>query len=137
MNSGHLSAFKMKIWVSMAHLQTTKVEVSQDVDVDSVKDVILERMGVNILPARVVLRRADGSILDPMRTLARQQVYEGEHCELELLPPVETGAHTLHWTYLISSDWLSGEDEAASGVAGSSRQCPWQVPTEHSTCHNL
>merc|ERR1711865_822868 len=106
--AGHLFCVQDEDLGVHAHLQTTKVEVSQDVDVDSVKDVILERMGVNILPARVVLRRADGSILDPMRTLARQQVYEGEHCELELLAPVETG-----------------EDEAASGVAGSPRQCPW------------
>eukprot|EP00658_Telonema_sp_P-2_P065619 TRINITY_DN5481_c0_g1_i1.p1 TRINITY_DN5481_c0_g1~~TRINITY_DN5481_c0_g1_i1.p1 ORF type:complete len:184 (-),score=32.96 TRINITY_DN5481_c0_g1_i1:352-903(-) len=80
----------MKLWVTFAHLQPTKVEISPDIDVDAVKDTILSRMGVTGMPsARVLLRRADGSPLDPMRSLARQAVYEGEHCELELLPPIE------------------------------------------------
>ena len=83
----------MKLWVSFGHLQPTKVDVSPDADVDAVKDTILQRMGVaGILPARILLRRADGSVLDPMRSLARQSVYEGEHCEMELLPPIEIGA---------------------------------------------
>jgi len=80
----------MRLWVSFAHYQPTKMDVSEVVDVDSVKASIANYLGLpGIHHARLVLHRLQGAALDPMRSLSDQGVAEGERCWLELLPTVE------------------------------------------------
>ena len=73
----------MKLWVTFGELQPTKVQVDPEEDVDTVKEIIIEKMGLDTNSAHVLLRVGTDSPLDPMETLAEQGVQSGARCTLE------------------------------------------------------